>query len=97
MAVIQDLRCIATTPCCLPGLDTAEPAHSSGMTQPHTANPQPTHSQELAWPEGLEPPTHVLEGHCSIQMSYGQIGCNPHYSPIKKAQRDGPKHENNCG
>jgi hypothetical protein len=27
----------------------------------------------VAWPEGLEPPTHVLEGHCSIQMSYGQI------------------------
>jgi hypothetical protein len=24
----------------------------------------------LASREGLEPPTHVLEGHCSIQMSY---------------------------
>jgi hypothetical protein len=28
-------------------------------------------TQDLASPEGLEPPTHVLEGHCSIQMSYG--------------------------
>jgi hypothetical protein len=24
----------------------------------------------MASQEGLEPPTHVLEGHCSIRMSY---------------------------
>ena len=28
---------------------------------------------ELACPEGIEPPTHSLEGCCSIQLSYGQI------------------------
>ena len=28
----------------------------------------------LACPEGLEPPTPSLEGWCSIQLSYGQIG-----------------------
>ena len=27
----------------------------------------------LACPEGIEPPTHSLEGCCSIQLSYGQI------------------------
>ena len=26
----------------------------------------------LACPEGIEPPTHSLEGCCSIQLSYGQ-------------------------
>ena len=28
----------------------------------------------LACPEGLEPPTYSLEGYCSIQLSYGQMG-----------------------
>ena len=28
----------------------------------------------LACPEGLEPPTPSLEGWCSIQLSYGQLG-----------------------
>ena len=27
---------------------------------------------EMACPEGIEPPTHSLEGCCSIQLSYGQ-------------------------
>ena len=27
----------------------------------------------LACPEGFEPPTHSLEGCCSIRLSYGQI------------------------
>ena len=27
----------------------------------------------VACPEGIEPPTHSLEGCCSIQLSYGQI------------------------
>jgi hypothetical protein len=27
----------------------------------------------LACPEGIEPPTHSLEGCCSIQLSYGQV------------------------
>ena len=27
---------------------------------------------KLACPEGIEPPTHSLEGCCSIQLSYGQ-------------------------
>ena len=27
---------------------------------------------EVACPEGIEPPTHSLEGCCSIQLSYGQ-------------------------
>ncbi len=26
----------------------------------------------LVYPEGIEPPTHSLEGCCSIQLSYGQ-------------------------
>src|SRR5258708_3995721 len=30
--------------------------------------------QEVACPEGLEPPTPSLEGWCSIQLSYGQRG-----------------------
>ena len=29
-------------------------------------------SEALACPEGIEPPTHSLEGCCSIQLSYGQ-------------------------
>ena len=29
---------------------------------------------DLACPEGLEPPTYSLEGYCSIQLSYGQMG-----------------------
>lgn len=29
---------------------------------------------DVACPEGLEPPTYSLEGSCSIQLSYGQIG-----------------------
>lgn len=29
-------------------------------------------SEKLACPEGIEPPTHSLEGCCSIQLSYGQ-------------------------
>ena len=28
--------------------------------------------EALACPEGIEPPTHSLEGCCSIQLSYGQ-------------------------
>ena len=28
--------------------------------------------ETLACPEGIEPPTHSLEGCCSIQLSYGQ-------------------------
>ena len=28
----------------------------------------------LVCPEGLEPPTPSLEGWCSIQLSYGQLG-----------------------
>ena len=28
--------------------------------------------EKLACPEGIEPPTHSLEGCCSIQLSYGQ-------------------------
>ena len=33
----------------------------------------------LACPEGIEPPTHSLEGCCSIQLSYGQTAacCRP--------------------
>lgn len=27
--------------------------------------------------EGLEPPTHALEGHCSIQLSYRRRGLEP--------------------
>ena len=27
----------------------------------------------LACPEGIEPPTHSLEGWCSLQLSYGQM------------------------
>jgi hypothetical protein len=30
---------------------------------------------KLACPEGIEPPTHSLEGCCSIQLSYGQSHC----------------------
>lgn len=29
--------------------------------------------KRLACPEGIEPPTHSLEGCCSIQLSYGQM------------------------
>ncbi len=28
--------------------------------------------KKLVCPEGIEPPTHSLEGCCSIQLSYGQ-------------------------
>ncbi len=35
---------------------------------------------KLVCPEGIEPPTHSLEGCCSIQLSYGQIGFNKNYS-----------------
>jgi hypothetical protein len=30
-------------------------------------------AQRVACPEGIEPPTHSLEGCCSIQLSYGQL------------------------
>ena len=32
---------------------------------------------DLACPEGIEPPTHSLEGCCSIQLSYGQMDERP--------------------
>ena len=31
----------------------------------------------MACPEGIEPPTHSLEGCCSIQLSYGQMDNGP--------------------
>jgi hypothetical protein len=34
----------------------------------------PWRTWNLACPEGLEPPTPSLEGWCSIQLSYGQLG-----------------------
>jgi hypothetical protein len=30
----------------------------------------------MVCPEGIEPPTHSLEGCCSIQLSYGQMSMN---------------------
>jgi hypothetical protein len=32
--------------------------------------------RQLACPEGIEPPTHSLEGCCSIRLSYGQLENN---------------------
>lgn len=32
---------------------------------------------QLACPEGIEPPTHSLEGCCSIQLSYGHKAQRP--------------------
>ena len=32
----------------------------------------------MACPEGIEPPTHSLEGCCSIQLSYGQRSRESH-------------------
>ena len=32
-----------------------------------------TLTQKLMCPKGFEPPTHGLEGRCSIQLSYGHI------------------------
>ena len=43
--------------------------------KPHSAGRQWTLTDTiLACPEGLEPPTPSLEGWCSIQLSYGQLG-----------------------
>jgi hypothetical protein len=40
----------------------------------------------MACPEGIEPPTHSLEGCCSIQLSYGQTA---KLSPWHGAARTG--------
>ena len=44
----------------------------NGNNRPQRGQFAPALEQlSVASPEGLEPPTHVLEGHCSIRMSYG--------------------------
>ncbi len=37
--------------------------------------------------EGLEPPTHCLEGSCSIHLSYRRISCAPKLGPPREPSR----------